>query len=209
MSFRIVEPPGPSEWLINISLPSYARFLFEDWNGYPEDDLVVVRKDTPGWEVYDQVIARASETIGCPESELLVLYDKQRSFSWIDRPLEDLGFYNCCTVSVEKRDSWIIHLVAFRSATGNPLCDHSLCVDPLDDCNEVNARILDIASNVLKCSMDDLYVLYNGTPLRRSNSVELCKLGIHNNSTLSVFHRLRGGVCIAQNATGRKRSVSS
>jgi len=34
-------------------------------------------------------------------------------------------------------------------------------------------------------------------------------LGIHDVSVLSVHYRLRGGVCIAQNASGRKRPVSN
>jgi hypothetical protein len=107
------------------------------------------------------------------------------------------------------RHGWMIHLeTSVRTAVGNPLREESLLLDPLDNCNEVNARVLDIASNVLRCSTDDLYVLFNGTPLRRSRTVEICKLGIHNNSTLTIFHRLRGGVIIAQNASGRKRSVS-
>ena len=211
VSFRISEPSGPSEWLVNISLPTYAQPRFHGWSDLSEDDLVVVRHDSPGWEVYDQIISRASSTMGCQESEVLALYDKKRSFSWSDSPLHDLGFYNCCTVSVEQRDGWVLFLeVAGRCNEGNPLRNNPIMIDPVDDCNFVNQFILNVASHALQCSTDDLYVLFNGTPLRRSrDGIDICQLGIRNNSTLTVFRRLKGGVCIAQNASGRKRSVSS
>jgi hypothetical protein len=82
-------------------------------------------------------------------------------------------------------------------------------VDGQDSCNLLSERVLEVAADALHCDEDDLYVLYNGTPLRRSRSVEIRLLGIHDGSTLSVHRRLRGGVCIAQNASGRKRSVSN
>ena len=55
-------------------------------------------------------MSKASSTMGCNESEILALFDKKRSFSWIDRPLYEIGFYNCCTVSVEQRDGWCVFL---------------------------------------------------------------------------------------------------
>jgi len=213
VSFRIDEPPGPSEWLINITLPTYARGRpgFDEWDDLLDDDLVVVRHDSPGWDVYDLIISRASSTMGCNESEILALFDRKKHFSWIDRPLHEIGFYNCCSVSVEQRDGWCVFLeLAGRFNDGNPLRNDPIMIDPVDDCNFVNTFVLNVAAHRLECSNDDLYVLFNGTPLRRSRTgIDICQIGVRNNSTLTVFPRLKGGVCIAQNASGRKRSVSS
>ena len=206
ISLRIDESPGSHEWLINMTIPNHLTHGVFDC---PSHDMISTFHDLPGMTVYDEITLRASEIMGCRESDLFVLFEK-KCFGCETLPIHDLGFFNCCTVNVELRDEWRLYLnLPTPLPRGHPLNEHPILVDAFDSCYDVNARVLDVASNVLNCSRDDLYVLFNGTPLQRSQRVEIYKLGLHDGSTLSVFFRLRGGVCIAQNSSGRKRSVSA
>ena len=168
--------------------------------------MVVVHHTMHAWEVYDIILARASETIGCDELDLMALYEK-RSFDHILSPIDHVGFYNCCTVNVEARDGWGLYIDLPRLPFHHPLIDTPLLIDPRDRCNDVNSRILTAASSILLCDRNELYVLFNGTPLRRSKSVPISLLGLRDGSHVTVHFRLRGGVCIAQQVSGRKRSV--
>lgn len=203
LSLLIPESTGPEEWLINLSLPV---FRCGSYVGHPIDDMVVVHHELDAWEVYDIILSRASETIGCDEFDLLAFFDK-RTFDYVDRSIQVIGFFNCCTVNVEVRNGWGLYVDLPRLPFHHPLMEAPLLIDPRDSCNVVNSRVLTVASSILLCDRKDLYVLFNGTPLRRCRSAEICLLGLRDGSHVTVHYRLRGGVCIAQRTSGRKRSV--
>ena len=131
------------------------------------------------------------------------LYDKRR-YAASRKPICDLGFYNCCTVEVIARDRWTI----FVEVPGGYYVEEGFEVDALSSSNELNRDALAAASLLMDVPTDDLYALHNGTPLLRSRDVPLYQLGIHDGSTIAVYPRMRGGVCVSSVLCGRKRSVS-
>lgn len=129
------------------------------------------------------------------------LYDKRR-YAASRKPICDLGFYNCCTVEVIARDRWTI----FVEVPGGYYVEEGFEVDALSSSNELNRDALAAASLLMDVPTDDLYALHNGTPLLRSRDVPLYQLGIHDGSTIAVYPRMRGGVCVSSVLCGRKRS---
>lgn len=189
------------EWLINVTLP--VSVFSDDEDEFPPTDLVVVPNFCPGWILDQMIREQASEIFDCLAEDLLCLFEK-KIFAASARPIEDLGFFNCCTVSVEARHNWEIYLNLPRGF----FCDYPLCADPLTSSNDLNNRILCVASVILGVNPDDLYVLFNGTPLFRASPVPIFALALHDNSHVTVLCRMRGGICVAQNSSGRKRCVS-
>ena len=187
------------EWLINVKLPIFLG----DEDEFPHTDMVVAPNWCPGWILDQMIKEQACEIFDCLDEALMCIFEK-RIFAASARPIEDLGFFNCCTVSVEARNEWNIYILLPRGF----VFEHPLSADPLTSSNHLNNRILYLASWIMGISPDSLYVLYNGTPLARATSVPLYALALHNNSYVTVFQRVRGGICVAQNSSGRKRSVS-
>ena len=191
-----------NDWLINVRYPDC---LVRRGRVTPSsDDMVVVNGLTTGKDLYNLVIYTAAEKLEVGVEEIMSLYDK-RHFAASRKPISDLGFYNCCTVEVIARDRWTIFVVV----PGGYYVEEGFEVDALSSSNELNRDALAAASLLMDVPTDDLYALHNGTPLLRSRDVPIYQLGIHDGSTIAVYPRVRGGVCVSSVLCGRKRSVST
>ena len=191
------------DWLINVKYPDC--FLRRGRVIPSSDDMVVANGLTAGKDLYNLVIYTAAEKLNVGVEEIMSLYDK-RHYAASRKPICDLGFYNCCTVEVIARDRWTI----FAEVPGGCYyVEECFEVDALSSSSDLNRDALAAASLLMDVPTDDLYALHNGTPLLRSRDVPIYQLGIHDGSTIEVFHKMRGGVCVSSVLCGRKRSVSN
>lgn len=190
------------DWLINVKYPDS---LMRRGRVIPSsDDMVVANGLTTGRDLYNLIIYTAAEKLGVGVEEIMSLYDK-RHYAASRKPICDLGFYNCCTVEVIARDQWTI----FVMVPGGYYVEEGFEVDALSSSSDLNRDALAAASLLMDVPTDDLYALYNGTPLLRNREVPIYQLGIHDGSTIEVFAKMKGGVCVSSVLCGRKRSVSN
>lgn len=189
------------DWLINIQYPDN---LWGRSDNIPSSDMVIVTGMTPGAQLYNQVIYTAGEALGVGIEEIFSVFEK-RHYAASKKPICDLGFFNCCTVDVIAREGWVIEV---QSGYKSGDLYFEIQTDPLDTTNDFNDKILALASEETGVSTNDLYALYNGTPLRRQRDVSLLQLGMHDRSQVTIFRRMRGGVIISRHTSGRKRAVS-
>lgn len=200
----------PIRWHINIMLP--RRRSVGQRQESPYHDEIMINPTSSGRIIIQEILKRAAYSLGLSEtSRLCALFRKRRIDQELDQSIQDLGFYNHCTVHVAMNYEWRLYVeLPVRPSNHGPNRYSLLLVNGSDSCLDVNKRVISMAARRLDCRPDSIYALMNGTPLHRPQTprVNVRMLGMRDGSTVQVHFRLHGGVCIARQASGRKRSVS-
>lgn len=155
----------------------------------------------PAYVLYILVTLRAAEVLEVGTEDIFSLYEK-RHFAAYKSPIYELGFYNCCTVEVKYRETWWLTVTL---PDGNSFYIEA---DPCSGSENFYNSVVHSASSRLGLHENYLYATMEGKPFGHLGDMPLLRLGFTKKSKIFVQVRHIGGVCVAQDMSGRKRTVS-
>lgn len=180
------------DWLINVDLP----------NG--ESDLIIASASTPAMELYFDVISSAAEKLEVGVHDIRSLY-AERHYAAHKCPIKDLGMYHCCTVTVDFLHDWNWKIIV-DIPDGTSIKVHAeASMSP----SELHDLVAERATDYLGVTPNEIYSLYRGKAYNMFDNVSLVDLGMHNGCSVTVYGRIRGGVCVANRVGGKRRGVSA
>lgn len=164
--------------------------------------MVLSSGTMPAYVLYILVTLRAAEALEVGTGDIFSMYEK-RHFAAYRSPIYQLGFYNCCTVEVKYRETWWLPVALPGGIV------FYVEADPCHGSENLYNSVIHSASVRLGLHKNYLYATMEGKPFGHLGNMPLLRLGFSKKSKIVVQVRHVGGVCVAQDASGRKRAVSS
>ena len=177
------------EWLINLELPDGST------------DMVLSSGTMPAYLLYIYVSLRAAERLEVGIEDIFSLFEK-RHYAAYKSPIFELGFFNCCTVQVKYRETWWLPVRLPNGSTFH------IEADPCHPSESFYNSVIFGASSRTRLQESAIYATMEGKPFGHLGDIPIFRIGFTKKSKIIVHVRLIGGVCVAQDASGRKRRVS-